>query len=478
MYDTIVLGNDPGSLVAAVTLANQGKKTLLLTDDTPLYYSESGYTFDIDPLPWSGFGRGNPFKQFLSHSGIIVEGHPFPPPLQIIFQKHRIDLSGMMEKDRGEMEREFPEKGSDITDFFNSLSKSGQFASGLIDKGLHLRPESLRDRLRLLRILPSIALKKREFSAKLKALQQSPSLGKIMEAQILLFSHLDPYTISPIAAAKTLSTVLQGLCPHREGKHLLMDKLKKKFEADGGVTDENPVSTIEMERVIKVNLQPDEAQVDSIPTIYGRNIIISTYCDKLSSLMEENRALGSVKKRYGRIQPSLYPVTLHLGVNDRCIPERMGSYVVVISDETKPAEEGNFLFLETSEPGNLLQAPEGKRALSLTSFVKNPPSETEESALQAAMDGMIQNVRYFLPFLEENIDFMNLEESIRISKEYEKIRGLRYKAQSTLAGLSFLSGRTPIKNVYLTGNALIPGLGFEGEIISGINAARLATERG
>ncbi|MDI6616001.1 MAG: hypothetical protein QME27_04745 [Syntrophaceae bacterium] len=76
MYDTIVLGNDPGSLVAAVTLANQGKKTLLLTDDTPLYYSESGYTFDIDPLPWSGFGRGNPFKQFLSHSGIIVEGHP------------------------------------------------------------------------------------------------------------------------------------------------------------------------------------------------------------------------------------------------------------------------------------------------------------------------------------------------------------------------------------------------------------------
>ena len=73
---------------------------------------------------------------------------------------------------------------------------------------------------------------------------------------------------------------------------------------------------------------------------------------------------------------------------------------------------------------------------------------------------------------------MNLEESIRISKEYEKIRGLRYKAQSTPTGLSFLSGRTPVKNVYLTGNALIPGLGFEGEIISGINAARLATERG
>ena len=478
MYDTIVLGNDPGSLVAAVTLANQGKKTLLLTEDTPLCYSESGYTFDIDPFPWSGFNRGNLFKQFLSHSGILPEEPPLPSPLQIIFQKHRIDLYGMMERDIREIEREFPDKASGIAGFYNSLSRSGQFVSGLIDKGLHLRPEKLKERLRLLVTLPFIGLRKRDFTAKLKALQQVSPLGKVMEAQILLLSHLDPHTISPIAAARTLSTALQGVFHHREGKHLLMGRLKKKFEADGGVIDENPVSTLEMERVIKVNLQPVEAQEDSIPTIYGRNIIISTYCDKLSSLMEGNRAFGSLRKRYGRIQPSLYPVTLHLGVYDRCIPEKMGPYVVVISDETKPAEEGNFLFLETSEPGNLLRAPEGKRALSLTSFVKNAPAEAEENTLQAVMEDMLKNVRFFLPFLGENIDFINLQESIRISKRYQKTRGLKYKAKNPLNGLSFLSGKTPLKNVYLTGNALIPGLGFEGEIISGINTARLATERG
>jgi predicted flavoprotein YhiN len=52
MYDTIVLGNDPASLIAAVVLANHGRKALLLTmEDVPDFFSESGYTFDIDPLP-------------------------------------------------------------------------------------------------------------------------------------------------------------------------------------------------------------------------------------------------------------------------------------------------------------------------------------------------------------------------------------------------------------------------------------------
>jgi len=40
--------------------------------------------------------------------------------------------------------------------------------------------------------------------------------------------------------------------------------------------------------------------------------------------------------------------------------------------------------------------------------------------------------------------------------------------------MTFLSGKTPLKNVFLTGGILMPGLGFEGEIMSGTNAARLA----
>ncbi|MDD5722469.1 MAG: hypothetical protein PHY29_01875 [Syntrophales bacterium] len=477
MYDTIVLGNDPGSLVAAVTLAKQGRKTLLLADDAPPCYSESGYTFDIDPLPWTGFNRGNVFKQFLSHLGLPQEDLVENPPLQIILRKHRIELCGEVTQDIKEMKREFPGETEKILGLYTSIAKSGLFASGLIDKGLHLRPETMKDHIKLLLNKPLIALKKMTFTANLKTIRKQPSLGKMLEAQILLLSHLDPRGRSPISFARTLSVALRGLSYYGEGKHLLIARLKKKFEADGGVIETRPLSTLDMERVIKANLKSYDAQGDDIPTVYGRNIIISTHYEKLASLLEENKELVSLRKLYNGRKPYLYPFTLHMGVYDRCIPEKMGTYVAVVPDENEPLEDGNLLFMEASEPGNTLRAPDGKRAISVTAFLKNAPSESADDDLKKTAKDMLNNLGFFLPFLNENIDFINPEESINISKNYQKITGSKYTVKSPLMGMSFMSNRTPMKNVFLTGDILIPGLGFEGEIMSGINAARLATGR-
>jgi phytoene dehydrogenase-like protein len=473
MYDTIVLGNDLGSLVAAVTLANQGRKTLLVADDTPHCYSESGYTFDIDPLPWSGFTRGNVFKQFLSHLGIPQEAPPLNPPLQIIFRRHRLELCGTTERDTKEIQREFPDKYPEMLNFYTSLAKSSSFASSLIEKGLHLRPETMKDYFRLFLNTPFVALRKRPFASHIKMIRQMPSLGTMLDIQLLLLSHLDPRDINPISLARALTVALQGVSYYREGKHLLIARLKKKFEGDGGDIEEHPVSTLDMERVIKINVESN----DTVPTIYGRNIVISTYYDQFIPLLERSRELTSLRKRYGRIRRTLHPFTLHLGIYGRCIPEQMGTYVAVVPDETKTLEDGNLLFLETSEPGNTSRAPEGKRTLSITTFLKNPPSESADDLLKKTAEDMVKSLRFFLPFLEENIDFINLEKSIDISKNYRTIVGPRYDVKNSLLGISLLSNKTSMKNVFLTGDILLPGLGFEGEIISGMNAARLATGR-
>jgi len=87
---------------------------------------------------------------------------------------------------------------------------------------------------------------------------------------------------------------------------------------------------------------------------------------------------------------------------------------------------------------------------------------------------MLENLGSFLPFLKENLDFMNLDKSIEISSTCHKTINHKYMMKNPAIGMSFLSGRTPLKNVFLTGGMLMPGLGFEGEIMSGTNAARLA----
>ena len=471
MYDTIVLGNDPGSLIAAVTLATQGRKTLLLTmDDDPAFFSEAGYTFDIDPLPWTGLNRGGVFKQLLSHLGIAPEDHVLNPALQIIFQNHRIDLCGNTTLDLKEMEREFPDEGSNLLQFYRSTEKIASFASGLIDKNLHLHPETTRDYINLLRNMPGIMLKKKAFGESLENIRENPLLNKTLEAQILLLSNLDPRGISPISFARTLFLSLNGLSYSKGGKHHLTAKLKKKFEADGGVIEKCSTLTLGTERVIKIDAR---AEGNDMPAIYGKNIIVSTKYEKFISLLEGNKELSAFRKKYDKIKPSLYPFTIHIGVHDRCLPERMGVYVV-ISDETKSIENGNPLFLETSEPGDIQRAPDGKRAISVTTFLKNSPSKFNNSALEKITESMLKNLGSFLPFLKENLDFMDLEKSIAISRSYHRVINNKYMMKDSVAGMTALSGRTPLKNVFLTGGMLAPGLGFEGEIISGTTAARLA----
>ncbi|MBW2631192.1 MAG: hypothetical protein JRC90_05435 [Deltaproteobacteria bacterium] len=471
MYDTIVLGNDPGSLMAAVVLASHGRKALLLTmDDVPDFFSESGYTFDIDPLPWTGMNRGGVFRQLLSHLGIAPEDHILNPALQIIFQNHRIDLCGNTDMDLREMEREFPDEGLNLLNFYSSTAKSASFASGLIDKNLHLRPETARDYINLFRNMPGIMLKKKAFGASLENILEKPLLKKMLEAQILLLSNLDPRDISPISFARTLFLSLNGLSYPKGGKHHLTAKLKKKFEADGGVIERYSTLALDTERVIKINVKTEG---NDTPAIYGKNIIISTKYEKFASLLEGNRDLSVFRKKYDKIKPSLYPFTIHIGVHNKCIPEKMGVHVVV-SDETKSIENGNPLFLETSEPGDILRAPDGKRAVSVTTFLKNSPSKFNNNALEKIAESMLENLGSFLPFLKENLDFMDLEKSIDISKSYHRIINDKYIMKDPVIGMSFLSGKTPLKNVFLTGGMLMPGLGFEGEIISGTTAAKLA----
>ena len=476
MFDTIVLGNDPGSLVAALTLANRGGKTLLVTNDALQCYQESGYTFDIDPFPWSGFNRGHVFRQFVSHLGIPQEELPLNPMLQIIFRKHRVALRGTVEWDIKEVTREFPDDASEIARFYKSLAKCGSFVSHLVETGLHLRPSTLKARAGQLCHMPSIALRKRTFASRLATMQRLSSIEKMLQAQLLLLSHLDPHAMSPLASARTLCDAMQGLTYYRDGKHALMQKLKKKFEADGGVIERQPISTVEIDRVIKINIKTDGTK-DGVPTIYGKNMIVSTGDEKFGPLLEEIKGFSPLRRRFVKVQPSLYPFTLYMGVNDRCIPEQMGPYVAVISDEAESIEEGNLLFLAASEPNDTHRAPDGKRAVSVTSFLSTHPSSITPDVLKKTAEDMLRNLGMFLPFVGENIDFFDLEQSITLSKERCGIAGARYRAKSHRMGLSLFDNRTPLRNVFLTGGLIIPGLGFEGEIVSGLNAARLATGR-
>ena len=213
----------------------------------------------------------------------------------------------------------------------------------------------------------------------------------------------------------------------------------------------------------------------SASTIHGNKLIVSAHWEKLNLLLFHQRALRSVVRRLGFNRPNAYPFCLHLGVHQEGLPEKMAPYVAVIPDDGIPARHRNLLFIERSLEGEISRAPEGRRALSITAFLKESPLVLDDSELKGIAKTMIDALEGFLPFLRESIDYVNIEKSIAVARQSQEIVNQKYRMRKwSNIGMNTLSPVTPLHNVLLTGGIFRAGLGFEGEILSGMDAALLA----
>jgi hypothetical protein len=133
------------------------------------------------------------------------------------------------------------------------------------------------------------------------------------------------------------------------------------------------------------------------------------------------------------------------------------------------------VFIVSSRPGETEHAPEGRRAVTATVFLKDSPLVLADLELKGIAKSIIDTLDDFLPFLRESIDFVNIEKSIELSRRSQEIVCQKYPPRKgTIIGMNTLSPETPLQNVLLTGGILRAGLGFEGEILAGLDAAFLA----
>jgi hypothetical protein len=110
--------------------------------------------------------------------------------------------------------------------------------------------------------------------------------------------------------------------------------------------------------------------------------------------------------------------------------------------------------------------------LSATVFLENDLDVWSKDNLSQTADSIIDRLEYFLPFLKDNIVLFDIEESINISKKQRDIVNPKYQMRkSFLTGFAAKNNKTRFGNIYLAGASLLTEAGFEGEIISGINAA-------
>ena len=480
MYGLIVIGDDLSSHVAAAAASRQGINTALLSESDigeEISLAED-LVFNIDPTPVTGLGPGQTLLSLLAELDISPgesESVLLNPAYQVILPEHRLDFFNDKESLVKEMVREFPHLASEINSFYNSVEKN----SAIADKWLHdhplIQPQSLKDYFEYLKLAPYF-IKCKYANIKLKRIMfRDASFRKVMEAQQALLSFKTKDQNS-IFSHFQYSTPLRGVYYFSHGKQGLFKSLINKIESTNGLYLKNcEVLSIKKGKLIEVTVMDKNGVASKIE---ADNLIVSTKWQNMHLLIERKGTLN-FDDLIRPVKVSYYPFTIHLGIRQKSIPEKMARHVAVISDVNKHIYDDNLIILELSVPEDGITTSSAKNLLTATIFLTDDQVTWSKENLTANARSIIERLEYFLPFLKENIEFFDIKESINVSQKQRGAVNAKYEFKNSfISGFAAKSNKTRFSNIYLTGASLLTDAGFEGEIISGINAAaRVAGKR-
>lgn len=472
MHDLIIIGDDLSSHVAAAVTAGYGLDTVLVAEHGAGGLFLSGdFAFNIDPTPLSGFGADQTCLSLLAELDIPPierECNLLNPAYQIILPEHRIDFFNEKDALINELTREFPECAHEIKDFYEAAQTKGAIFSEWLHSHPLIQPRSLKDYRDYLKLMPHLVVHQIDKFKFYKILNNNPSLEKVFEAQEALLSCTTGNKNS-FSSSFQHSVPFRGVYHFQQGKQTLFNSLVKKIEANNGLyLSPCEVLNIKNRNVIEIEIA-DPAGNSSV--ISAKKLILSTKWEKMHLLFADKKKINW-SERLSPVTVSRLPFTIHLGCKRHSIPEKIAHYMAVVPDVHKDIYDDNLIILESNMPAIDPESVSDKLSLSATVFLPADAAFWSHDNLAAQAASLIDRLEFFLPFLKENIEFFDLDKSIEISKMSHGVINPKYKMRNSFfTGFAARTNRTNFQNIYLTGASLLADAGFEGEILSGMNAS-------
>lgn len=475
MYDTIVIGRDLSSLIAALTSVQEGLRTVLIMEgNVETVYRDAGYTFPFDSRPLSGLVNKQSFARFIRNGDSSSEYDSMQiklmnPAFQIIIPGHRVDLFREADQLISELIREYPNEEREIRRFYHAVLKTGNLVHRWIEEDeAHRSGGFTGGILRKLSRMPDAIASK--ISLIFRKDGTDDSFRRVVDAQLNYLSHLEvkkaPISLS---MAYLLSLPNHGFYYRCGGLTSWMDTLLTAFENDGGSLIRGcSIIRMETDPYISVDLENG----GSSSSLRGQKLIVSAQWEKLGILLPSRKILPDINGRFSSIRSISYPFCLNMGVRDESIPENMAPYVVLLRNQNGHITDRDLVYIQTSLPEDYDRAPAGRRAISATVYLSESPLRLSDQDLKNVAMGIIDSLDDFLPFLRDSIDYLQVDQSISFSRSYQETVNRKYLLRRHPFGcMNTLVPKTRLRNVFLTGGILRPGMGLEGEIMAGVDAA-------
>ena len=480
-YDVLVLDPSPGALVAAAMLARDGLSVAVLPPERQRP-AVGGYRFYRHDPPVVGFGGG----QMLWRSLQALKFSPHElravrktqPPLQVITSRHRLDLPSAPEDLAAEWQREFPDDAAIIMELLQRTIASGESFAEALDAAVEEAGQAgFLQAVGLVRPGWNPPLPPEDVPTWGEFLAQHEQLGHDARAvlRVLLrpFSSLDVVEDLPLpVAGMHLSAAFDGVYTDPNEEDPLLALLLRLVQAmrvevlDRGVLEQ----LVAGRRAVRA--AHFRGRDDALPVEW---VITGGDPEHLLPLLTS--APGAYDRTLNRVAPSHFRHSIYLGVSEETVPPDLAENAVLIAEEGQLPE--GYALLSTTPPGSPL-APDGCRALTLSTLVPYNDEGSVPGDLEAISSAMLDLLRWLMPWLERSIEVLQVPASTDASEEQPipiDPRPVAWTAAVAPADDPVAADRgvsMPHRNVSYTGPSAFPALDLAGDALAGRLTYRLA----
>ena len=476
IFDVAILGDGIGGLIAAAVLQKKGIKLVILTD-------RKASTFD--PMLCE-FLNGFTLKPMLKRVGFHpTEVNAIPTleaPVQLVFSDHRVDCYGDERKFYREILREFPAHAKQILQLFKESYGHLEVYNHIFNSRVPLPPKGFFARRQFNKVLEQLCdiqlLKNRQVEQELKSFDVGEEFSRAVESMQLALRDLVTSWTSGAQLAHLLALVRWEGYDAQAGLSTIRKMLLAKIKERGGLLiecEELKEPHFERKRISGFGLKGAEwTEIKSQVVIVGGDprglIAMAPQADELQKWKKEL----SVLPPFARKAYQIYRVAPQ-GVPFGMQPQGL---IVPKASPNSEAERRKFVralryVVRHLNGGGKPNSPQ--TLLGLTAFMDPGRPLPDLKRLEKEIKDGIKSIAPFIDnYLLEEPSSPYIPSVGGVPADFRQ--GLIYTSEEPRElGVCGFSPETPIKNTFLAGDMVFPGLGLDGEIISGFQVATHAS---
>jgi phytoene dehydrogenase-like protein len=464
-YDACVVGSQVGGAVAAALLARRGFRVLEVDHDG----RGAGYADDGWILPWRPALFPSPrlmpagesaLEELAATTHVARALRPVTPGLQLFLPRHRLDLPVAAEPLAAELHREWPGEDGALRAALRELDALFEDGGRLLAASPPLPP----------RAVARAAGPGRgplEEARPFESLDGHP-LPAALIALLPFLAHLDGPP-APLALARVLGGALRGLHVADGGEQAL----RELFRRHGAATAANHDATAALRGVAEA-VELGGGRIKGLRLSgsgdlhAARVFILATGAAGFARLLPQG-APGRVVEALTRLRATRRILTVNFVVRAAALPPPLGTAALSLLD-------GAPLLLQV-EPARRQDPSEadahaGDRVICAAAPVPAEPWTRE--AVKAGADRIRSALLQAIPFFDRHVVYESIPTLVGIGdgEPFADAADPLYAApDGAPLGVAGLPVVGPLKNLFLASREVLPGLGLEGEIYAGIEAA-------